>query len=123
MKYPKHIKKQLQEWSSEAYRRELAREIKRLDKVIAAWKSGNISNEELSYRVHTWDTGPAKALRQHYDYSPVDRNVAFAVVAGILQEHELPDELLAVIELPLHFYRDMKAMGDLNTREGEWWSA
>jgi hypothetical protein len=123
MNYPSHIEKQLQEWSSEAYRRELKREIKRLERDIAAWKGDRISSEELRHRIHSWDSGPSRVLSQQYDYGPVDANVAFAVVVGILEQRELPEELLQAIEPVLKTYQDMKEKGKLSDRSSKWWSA
>ena len=123
MNYPSHIKKQLQEWATEAYKRELEREIKRLEKDIAAWKNGRISSEELNHRIQEWNAGPSKALRKQYDYGQVDANVAFAVVAGILKTRELPDDMLEAIESSLDAYRKMNDEGKLSDRKGKWWSA
>ena len=84
--YPANIKKLLRTWSTEAYHREMERELGKLEKDIAAWKRGRISSEEISHRVHVWDTGPSKALSKQYDYGALDSVVAFAIVAGILKK-------------------------------------
>ena len=121
--YTSEIKKQLREWSTEAYRREMERELKALEKEISMWRRGRISSEELSHRIHAFDSGPRKALSKQYDYGQTDANVAFAVIAGILKTRELPDELLEAIESTLDAYRKMKEKGKLSEREGQWWSA
>jgi hypothetical protein len=121
MNYPSHVKKMLQTWSTEAYRREMERELARLEQDIDAWKRDRISSEELSHRVHAWDAGPSKALSKQYDYGHPDTNVAFAVVAGILKEKELPAEMLEAIAAPLEMYRAMKSTGRLASRKGKWW--
>jgi hypothetical protein len=121
MNYSSHIKKMLRTWATEAYRRELERELNNLEKDLSAWKSGRISSEELRHRIHAWDTGPSRALGKQYDYGQLDANVAYAVVIGILKEHELSDELLAALEPSLEIYRKMKADRRLADRKGEWW--
>lgn len=119
--YSSHIKKMLRTWSTEAYRREMERELGRLQKDIDAWQRGRISSEEVSHRIHDWDTGPSKALSKQYDYGQLDATVAYAIVIGILKAREIPDELMDAIESPLEMYRSMKAKGKLADRKGEWW--
>lgn len=119
--YPSHIKKMLTTWSTEAYRRELDRELGRLQKEIDAWKRGRVSSEELSHRIHEWDRGPSKALSKQYDYGQPDANVAYAIVIGILKEQEVPDALLEALASPLEMYRSMQEKGKLADRKGEWW--
>lgn len=119
--YPANIKKLLQTWSTEAYRREVERELGNLEKDISAWKRGRISSEELSHRIHEWDVGPSKALVKQYDYGQLDANVAYAVVVGILQARELPDDLLEALVSPLENYRKMKSEGRMADRKGKWW--
>ena len=119
--YPSNIKKLLQTWSAEAYRRELEREVRQLEKEISAWQRGRISSEELSHRVHEWDVGPSKALVKQYDYGQLDANVAYALVIGILKTRELPEELLEAIAGPLENYRRLKSEGRLADRKGKWW--
>ena len=119
--YPSHIKKMLRTWSTEAYRRELDRELRGLQKDIDAWKRDRISSEELSHRVHDWDTGPSRALSKQYDYGQPDANVAYAIVIGILKEKEIPDDLLEAIGSSLDMYRAMKEKDKLADRKGKWW--
>ena len=121
MTYPSHIKKQLQDWATTAYRRELARELQALQKDIDLWQRERISSEELTHRIHAWDTGPSQALVKQYDYGQPEANVAFAVVAGILKEKDLPDELLDALTSQLEMYRELQAKGKLQARKGTWW--
>jgi hypothetical protein len=39
---------------------------------------------------------------------------AYAIVAGILPEEEVPAELLEAIDKPLNFYRSLKKRHELN---------
>jgi hypothetical protein len=111
--YPKHIKKLLREFMTEAYERELHRELTKLDASFAEWRAGKIGSGELSYRIHEYETGPSRELFQKYNNSPHDMSVAYAIVVGILKPDEVPGELLEAIRGPLSFYQSLKADGEL----------
>ena len=119
--YPKKVKRLMQDWMTKAYERELHRELTVLDKSFAEWHAGAISNGELSHRIHEWERGPSRALFKHYNYGPPDMSVAYAIVLGILDEAEVPEELLEAISGPLAFFRSLQERDDLRKREGTWW--
>ena len=89
---------------TEAYERELHRELTKLDESLAEWRRGAISSGELSHRIHEWETGPSWALFEHYNRGPQDLSVAYAVVVGILDEEEVPEELLEAISGAIEFF-------------------
>jgi hypothetical protein len=120
--YSKSIKRLIREWMMEAYERELHRELTRIDESFAAWRAGAIGSGELSHRIHQWEQGPSCALFKYYNRGPQDMSVAYAIAIGILDEEELPSELLEAIRRPLAFYRSLKEQDDLRAREGHWWS-
>jgi len=120
--YPKGIKRLLREYLSEAYERELRRELTRLDESFAEWRRGEISNRKLDDRIHEYETGPARALYKAYNYGPADMAVAYAVVVGVLDQEEVPKELLEAIERPINFYRSLQERNELRDRKGRWWS-
>jgi hypothetical protein len=111
--YPKHIKRLLRQYLAEAYQRELHRELAKLDKSFAEWRNGLIGSDELSQRVHRYETGPARELYKRYNDGPPDMTVAYAIVTGILQLDEVSPELLEAIERPLGFYQMLKERGEL----------
>ncbi len=106
--YPKAIKKLLRHWVGEAYERELHRELQRLDERFAAWRRGELGSGELAIELHEFDQGPARELHGRYNDGPQDMNAAYAIVTGILGEHEVPAELLEALARPLAFYGDLK---------------
>ncbi len=106
--YPKHIKKLLREYMTEAYERELHRELGKLDQSFAEWRNGEISSGELSSRIHQYEIGPSRELFKYYNHGPVDMSVACAIVVGILEREEVPEELLKAIVRPLNFYEALK---------------
>jgi hypothetical protein len=115
--YPKPIKKLLREYLAEAYEAELQRELTKLDRSFAEWRAGKISSGELSYRVHQYETSPSRELYKRYNGDLPDMMVAYAIVAGILPEAEVPAELLEAIDRPLSFYRSLKERNELNIPE------
>ncbi len=76
---------------------------------------------ELSHRIHEWETGPSRALSKHYNHGPQDMSVAYAIVVGILDEKEVPGELLEAISGPLEFFRSLQERDELRGTEGAWW--
>jgi len=111
--YPKRIKKLLREYMTEAYERELHRELGKFNQSFAEWRNGEISSGELSYRIHQYETGPSRELFKHYNHGPVDMSVAYAIVVGILEREEVPEELLEAIVRPLNFCESLKADNEL----------
>lgn len=111
--YSKRIKKLLREFMTEAYERELHRELTKLDSSFAEWRAGKISSGELSYRIHQYETGPSRELFKRYNDSPHDMTVAYAIVVGILERDQVPAELLEAIARPLDFYQSLKDEDEL----------
>jgi hypothetical protein len=120
--YSKRVEELIREWMTEAYERELHRELTVLDESFTEWRKGAISNGELSHRIHEWERGPSRALFKHYNYGPQDTSVAYAIVLGILDEGEVPEELLEAIAGPLESFHSVQERGELRGREGAWWS-
>jgi len=111
--YPKPIKRLLREYLGKAYERELQRELAKLDKSFAEWRSGQLSSGELSEGIHRYETGPSRELFKRYNDGPVDMNVAYAIVVGMLDQAEVPPELLEAISRPISFYRHMQEQNQL----------
>jgi hypothetical protein len=109
----RRIKRLMRQFMTEAYERELHRELTKLDKSFAEWRRGEISSGELSHRVHRYETGPSRELYKHYNHGPIDMSVAYAIVVGILDRQEAPGELLEALVRPLMFFEDMKARDQL----------
>jgi hypothetical protein len=121
--YSKSVKRLISKWAAEAHERELHRELARLDESMAQWRSGAIGSGEMSYRIHEWERGPSRALFRQYNDGPKEAPLAYAIVLGILDEGELPPELLEAIGHALAFFRSLQEQGRLRDREGEWWTS
>jgi len=111
--YPKRIKRLLRETATAAHERELHRELTKLDQSFAEWRSGAISSGELSHRVHQYETGPSRELFDRYNSSQPDLSVVYAIVMGILDESQVPPELLEALSRPLDLFRFMRERGEL----------
>jgi hypothetical protein len=111
--YPKKIKKLIRHYMTEAYERELQRELTKLAVSFEEWRKDEISSGEFSYRIHQYEVGPSKELYKKYNYGEADVNVAYAIAAGILSKDELPAELLESLAGPLSFFEELEARGEL----------
>jgi len=99
-------KRKLRELAGVAYKRELGAELSKLELEFARWRSGEIDPFELSDRIHRFHDGISRDLHVLYGRLPPGHSVARAVVLQVLQEAEVPSELLEALERPLHFYRE-----------------
>ena len=117
--YPKHIKRVLRELRAEAHERALERELRKLDESFAAWRVGEIGSGELSYRVHQYDTGPARKLFTYYNDRQPDLAVAYSIVLGLLRREDVPPEVLDAIGGPISFYQSSLERDELEL-PGEW---
>jgi len=120
--HSKQVKRLLREWAAEAHERELHRELERLDESMAEWRRGDIGSGEMSHRIHEWERGPSRALFKWYNSGLLDTAVAYAIVVGILDEQEVPGEVLESVGNAMAFYRGLQERDDLRGREGQWWS-
>jgi hypothetical protein len=111
--YPKSIKKLIRHFLVEAYEIELHRELAKLDQSFSEWRNGGISSGELSHRIHQYEIGPSRELYKQYNRGEADQNVAYAIVAGILDPTQIPAELLEALERPLSFYQSLKDRDEL----------
>jgi cupin superfamily acireductone dioxygenase involved in methionine salvage len=111
--YPKSIKKLIRQFMTEAYERELHRELTKLEVSFEQWRSNEISSGEFSYRIHQYEIGPSKELYKKYNYGEADMNVAYAIATEILNRDEVPAELLESLAGPLSFFESLDARGQL----------
>jgi len=109
----KRVKRLLREQASIAHERELHRELTKLDRAFDEWRSGTISSAELTYRLHKYDTGPARELWKRYNSGPAEISVAYAIVVGILDRDEVPAELLEATSRQIDWFRSLQEQGEL----------
>ena len=110
--YTPKVKKLLRQFWIEAYERELHRELTALDQSFSEWREGRIRSDELSRRIHRYETGPSRELYRTYHGGEQDLVVASAIVSGVLDREEIPDALLDVLDAPIRFCASMMAEED-----------
>jgi hypothetical protein len=111
--YSKQVKRLLRELAAEAYEKELARELAKLDKSFEEWREGKINSGELSYQIHRYEVGPSRELYKKYNDGENDLNVAYAIVTGVLDREEVSEELMEAIDKHVRFYESLKDSGEL----------
>jgi hypothetical protein len=104
-KHPKHIKKKILELRCEAHERELARELTQLAAKFDEWKAGQIGAGDLDLLIHQHHDGPSRELFKFYNGGDDGFKVAYAVVEGILNENEIPEDVWPHIESHVQFLR------------------
>jgi hypothetical protein len=85
----------------------------KLEKSFEAWRDGKINSGELSYRIHQYETGASRELFNKYNEGENDFNVAYAIITGILNRQDIPEELVEAIDKQLSFYESLKDTGEL----------
>jgi hypothetical protein len=117
-RYPKRIKKLLNELSVEAHEIELAKELGELAEKFEEWEEGKICAGELSFIAHEYETGPLRELFKFYNRAPVNYRVAYGVVEGFIGEEEIPEEVWPYIEGAIEFYKFRSGDEESSSLEG-----
>lgn len=99
-------KRKLRQLAGVAYERELGAALSKLESDFAQWRRGEIDPFELSDRIHRFHDGISRELYVLYGRLPPGHAVARAVALQVLQEADVPSELLEALERPLHFYKE-----------------
>ncbi len=103
---PKRINKLIQEYAALAHDRELSSTLKALLIEFDLWEKGEISVGQLSNQIHEFHQGPLKQIWAKYEMSSKEAIIAFAIASGILQEEELPEELMEHLSRIIEYYRN-----------------
>ena len=105
----KRIKRLLREQAGLAHEEELRRALLPLAEAFDEWRAGRLGSGGLSEAIHAFHQGPAVDLFKRYNYGPLNLNVAYAILTGVLNEQDVPAELLEYLEPAMAFYRDQGA--------------
>lgn len=106
--YPKRIKRLIREYAAIACAKESDLELEKLSKSFEEWRRGEINSDELRDRIHKFTEGPSKEMEVKYDEAVLDMTVAYAIVTGLLDEKEMPVELIEHLGNAIYFYEQMK---------------
>ena len=101
----KRIKRLLREQAMLAHEEELRRALLPLAAAFEEWKKGDLGSGELSVKIHEFHQGPSRRLFNKYNDGPLDAVVAYAIVSGILDASQVPDELLEYLSTAIAFYK------------------
>lgn len=103
---PKRIKRLLREQAMLAHEEELRRALLPLATAFEEWKKGGLGSGELSAEIHEFHQGPSRQLFNKYNNGPLDALVAYAIVSGIIDASQVPDELLEYLSRAIAFYKE-----------------
>lgn len=98
----------IRDWAAIAHDRELNKALGKLRAEFDRWERGQIDPFELSDQIHRFHQGPARDLWVRYTTNPLDPQVAYAVVSGILSKEEVPSELLQYLARWISFYEGLQ---------------
>jgi hypothetical protein len=101
---PKRVKRALREVAMRAHEEELRRAIVPLAEAFEQWRAGKVSSGELVDLIHNFHQGPARELFKRYNYGSLDLAVAYAIVTGVIDRGQVPDELIDHLRRAIEFY-------------------
>ena len=104
--YPKKIKKLIRHYAGVAYEEELKRELRKLHIHFEEWRDEDISSSQLSDLIYAFTKGPSRELFNKYNSSWLDLAVAQAIGNGILDQDELPKELVESLSNAVQFVEE-----------------
>jgi hypothetical protein len=106
---PKAVKKTLANLVYTAHEEALDRALKGLVPYIEQWKRGEIDAIALSGKLHEFDAGPSREIYKLFTWNStydLQMQVAYAISTGLLDEREVPKEVMPHIRGWLAFCRD-----------------
>ena len=104
--FPKPIKRKIRELAGQVYEKDLAGELTKLAEHFEAWKRGEIDSFDLSDLIHKFHQGPARELFSRYNTPGIEHTlVAHAVVRGLLEREDIPDDVWPHLEGLVEMYR------------------
>jgi hypothetical protein len=90
-----------------------------LAELFTRWRRGHLETWEVVHEMDRLRSGPLQRLQQRYrSNNVVHMNVAYAIVAGLLHDDEVPDEVRKALAKPIEFYRSGLANKSINMEEG-----
>jgi hypothetical protein len=99
-------RRKLRELAGVAYTRELSAELTKLEGDFGKWRGGQIDPFELSDRIHRFHDGISRDLYVLYRDLRPSQSVARAVGLRLLQETEVPSEILSILASLIELYTD-----------------
>lgn len=107
--------KLIRQFASLAHERELNRVLAGLKADFDRWEVGELSPQKLSAQIHEHNKGTLKNIWTRYYNSSEETLVALAIANGILQEEELPEDVLNPLGKLIQFFREERSRrGDVD---------
>ena len=106
--YGKATRRKLRELVSEAYERELGKQLDKLATKFEEWKKGEIVSCELSHFIHKFHNGSSREIYNIYQHLAEDDLVARAIILKYLIEDEVPNDILELIKPRFDFYKQQR---------------
>ena len=104
--FPKPIRRKIRELAGQAYAQDLAAELTILAEHFEAWKRGEIDSFEIGDLIHKFHQGAGRELFSRYNTRGIEHAlVAHAVVRGLLERENIPDEVWPYLEGLVELYR------------------
>jgi hypothetical protein len=113
----KRLRSAVHELASTAHEREMRILLNPLAEDFAAWRTRKKDTWALLDAFDRFSVQRRRLSERFQARGIAPMVVAYALVAGILTESEVPAEVLAALEKPIAFYRDGIANGMVNMRE------
>lgn len=104
--FTKSERKTLLELASEAYASELDLALRDLDSGFSDWRKNYIDGFQLADLIHDFNQGPSRDLYSQYTRLDPGFLVPRAVARGLLQETEVPAELLSALQPLIEYCRE-----------------
>ena len=107
-KLPPSVKKQLKSMVFRAHETALRSPLSELARQFERWQRGEINSFDLVDRIHEFHNGPSQAIYKRFTYTRNDdlpMLAASAIATGLIDEKDVPAEVLPYLERWLAFYR------------------
>lgn len=108
----KATKRKLRELAELVYKRDLSRELTKLEMEFARWRAGEIDPFELSERIHRYHDGVSRKLYVTYQNLPASQAIAWAIARQVLDRAEVPAEILADLRAHIPFFEEQARLAD-----------
>src|SRR5579859_5560957 len=105
---PKPVRRQMNALVSAAHEAALRKALEELDRQFDRWRRGEIDPFELKELIHKFHNGTARQIFNQFGdrrNSTLLGQTAYAVAAGLVNEKQVPPDVVPYIERSVQFYK------------------
>jgi hypothetical protein len=95
----------MRELSSQAYERELRKELENLAEKFTLWQENQMDIWDLEEAIHQFHNGVARELYKHYTMLSPEQILPYALYKNIIAYEEMPEEIADEIKMMAQLYR------------------